>query len=395
MASQDTVLQTNAQSAREYILSQPSDALTNNPWAVYQALDLYSRTARLMNFKQAKLNVAKEALTAMETPPKVVIEFGTYIGCSAIAWAAILRDLHGPFAEGLHIYTFEVSETVADVARDLIRVAGVEDIVHVMVGPASESLAKLVEEGKIVKGGVDMAFFDHWEKFYLSDLKLCEDLGLFRVGSSVIADNTDIPGAPDYLEYLRAGGRGGEGSVKAVFSLIIINKAGGLVYQREFQPGLRKLSTNDYLVLAGTFHGVHAITRSITPKLPLAPAAALATTPTTATTPSPSNVVSPSATSSTPTSSTASYSYPNPGVPATGLECLETDKFRLTCFQTLTGTKFLLFTDPLMANIDVVMKKIYELYADFVMKNPFYQLEMPVRCEAFDRNLQGWLRGRT
>ncbi|KAI2951565.1 hypothetical protein CBS147343_8264 [Aspergillus niger] len=158
---------------------------------------------------------------------------------------------------------------------------------------------------------------------------------------------------------------------------------------------LRKLSTNDYLVLAGTFHGVHAITRSITPKLPLAPAAALATTPTTATTPSPSNVVSPSATSSTPTSSTASYSYPNPGVPATGLECLETDKFRLTCFQTLTGTKFLLFTDPLMANIEVVMKKIYELYADFVMKNPFYQLEMPVRCEAFDRNLQGWLRGRT
>ncbi|GKZ32458.1 hypothetical protein AbraIFM66950_001846 [Aspergillus brasiliensis] len=206
----------------------------------------------------------------------------------------------------------------------------------------------------------------------------------------------------------------------AVFSLIIINKAGGLVYQREFQPGLRKLSTNDYLVLAGTFHGythpstsplihqdpkdsliqflsVHAITRSITPKLPLAAASTTATaTATTPTTPSPNNVVSPSATSSTPiTSSTASYSYPNPGVPATGLESLETDKFRLTCFQTLTGTKFLLFTDPLMANIEVVMKKIYELYADFVMKNPFYQLEMPVRCEAFDRNLQGWLRGRT
>ncbi|OJJ68985.1 hypothetical protein ASPBRDRAFT_290647 [Aspergillus brasiliensis CBS 101740] len=183
----------------------------------------------------------------------------------------------------------------------------------------------------------------------------------------------------------------------AVFSLIIINKAGGLVYQREFQPGLRKLSTNDYLVLAGTFHGVHAITRSITPKLPLAAASTSATaTATTPTTPSPNNVVSPSATSSTPiTSSTASYSYPNPGVPATGLESLETDKFRLTCFQTLTGTKFLLFTDPLMANIEVVMKKIYELYADFVMKNPFYQLEMPVRCEAFDRNLQGWLRGRT
>jgi hypothetical protein len=37
--------------------------------------------------------------------------------------------------------------------------------------------------------------------------------------------------------------------------LIIINKAGGLIYQREFHAGLQKLSTNDYLVLAGTFHG--------------------------------------------------------------------------------------------------------------------------------------------
>jgi hypothetical protein len=74
---------------------------------------------------------------------------------------------------------------------------------------------------------------------------------------------------------------------------------------------------------------------------------------------------------------------------------LETDRFRLTCFQTLTGTKFLLFTDPLMPNVDNVMGKVYELYADYVMKNPFYQLEMPVRCEAFDRHLATWLRGRT
>lgn len=73
---------------------------------------------------------------------------------------------------------------------------------------------------------------------------------------------------------------------------------------------------------------------------------------------------------------------------------LETDKFRLTCFQTLTGTKFLLFTDPLMENVDVVMKGVYEIYADYVMKNPFYQIEMPVRCERFDRGVGGYLRAR-
>lgn len=42
---------------------------------------------------------------------------------------------------------------------------------------------------------------------------------------------------------------------RVVYALIIINKAGGLIYQRDFAEGLNKLSVNDYLVLAGTFHG--------------------------------------------------------------------------------------------------------------------------------------------
>lgn len=122
---------------------------------------------------------------------------------------------------------------------------------------------------------------------------------------------------------------------------------------------------------------VHAITRSLTPLIPS------------------SNAPASSNTSGTSTPTQAGWSLPNPSLPKTGIEVLETDRFRLTCFQTLTGTKFLLFTDPLMPNVDAVMRKVYELYADYVMKNPFYQLEMPVRCEAFDRHLATWLRGRT
>lgn len=41
----------------------------------------------------------------------------------------------------------------------------------------------------------------------------------------------------------------------AIYSLVIINKAGGLVFQRDFNSPLNKVSVNDYLVLAGTFHG--------------------------------------------------------------------------------------------------------------------------------------------
>ncbi|EEH39243.2 hypothetical protein PAAG_01705 [Paracoccidioides lutzii Pb01] len=202
-----------------------------------------------------------------------------------------------------------------------------------------------------------------------------------------------------------------------VYTLIIINKAGGLIYHREFQSGLLKLSTNDYLVLAGTFHGIHAITRSLTPRLPTN-STTLTSTPTTTT---PSNTLAAftsstimtsqishtsttttaatggtggtSSSTTTPTA-TPNTTIPNPTLPTTGIEVLETEKFRLTCFQTVTGTKFLLFTDPLMASVDMIMRKIYELYADYVMKNPFYQLEMPVRCEAFDRHVTGWVKGR-
>lgn len=43
--------------------------------------------------------------------------------------------------------------------------------------------------------------------------------------------------------------------LRGIIALIIINKAGGLIYNRTFSEGLNQLNTNDYLVLAGTFHG--------------------------------------------------------------------------------------------------------------------------------------------
>ncbi|KAK7423331.1 hypothetical protein QQZ08_002676 [Neonectria magnoliae] len=145
---------------------------------------------------------------------------------------------------------------------------------------------------------------------------------------------------------------------RTVFAIIIINKAGGLIYNKNFHDGLHKISTNDYLVLAGTFHGVHAITARLNPVKPVPGA--------------------------TP--------HGNRPEPPSGLEVLETENFRMQCFTTMTGTKFLVFTDTTQANVDVTLRRVYDLYSDYVMKNPFYSLEMPVRCDIFDRKLLSYIR---
>lgn len=74
-----------------------------------------------------------------------------------------------------------------------------------------------------------------------------------------------------------------------------------------------------------------------------------------------------------------------------GIEILEADTFRLYCYQTLTGVKFMIVAEPSQPSVEVLLKKVYELYADYALKNPFYSLEMPIRCELFDTNLQSLL----
>ncbi|XP_076763251.1 trafficking protein particle complex subunit 4-like protein Trs23 [Xylocopa sonorina] len=74
-----------------------------------------------------------------------------------------------------------------------------------------------------------------------------------------------------------------------------------------------------------------------------------------------------------------------------GIEILEADTFRLHCYQTLTGIKFIVVAEPAQSGIEILLKRVYELYADYALKNPFYSLEMPIRCELFETNLQNLL----
>lgn len=77
---------------------------------------------------------------------------------------------------------------------------------------------------------------------------------------------------------------------------------------------------------------------------------------------------------------------PSPG--CAGIDALYADTFTLHCFQTLTGTKFLMVVVPNTPDIDSILRTmVYDLYNNFVLKNPFYEVEMPVKCQLFDTNL--------
>ncbi|KAF9053061.1 transport protein particle complex subunit [Panaeolus papilionaceus] len=126
----------------------------------------------------------------------------------------------------------------------------------------------------------------------------------------------------------------------AIFGLWVINKAGGLVYQRNFADGLASLTSNEYLVLAGTLHGIHAITSRL-----------------------------------------------SPAGSSSGVQVIEAETFKLNILLTVTGTKFVLLTSLAETAADVVLQKAYDIYSDAVMKNPFHTPEMPIRSEAFDTRI--------
>jgi len=75
---------------------------------------------------------------------------------------------------------------------------------------------------------------------------------------------------------------------------------------------------------------------------------------------------------------------------SSGIQCIETDSFKFFCYQSVTGTKFMCQTDLKVSSekADMFLKKCYEIYSDYALKNPFYSLEMPIRADLFDIHLK-------
>ena len=84
----------------------------------------------------------------------------------------------------------------------LVDLAGLADIVKVVVGSSADSIKRLHASGALQR--IDLMFLDHYKPAYATDLKLCEHLKLVGPGTVLAADNVITPGNPPYLEYVRS-----------------------------------------------------------------------------------------------------------------------------------------------------------------------------------------------
>lgn len=175
-----------------------------------------------------------------------------------------------------------------------------------------------------------------------------------------------------------------------IYSIYILNKAGGLIYQNDVNPGLSTLTANDYLVLAGTLHGVHAIATRLRPSESSNPGADFSSIN--------SSIMN-----------TGKAQLPNSN--RLGLQHIDTDFFSLYVFQTVTGVKFVIVTTPVepvesgqaaksgqsamskqFATVSEIFKQFYVYYTDYVMKDPFYSLDMPIRSSMFEKKVTALAR---
>ena len=147
--------------------------------------------------------IIKHVFAAQKPGPKVFVELGGYVGYSAIALASALVEHNSPHQ--IKYFSLEKNPLMAAVTSSFVELAGLKDVIQVCVGPAEASIKRLAAKGALQKEKVDFMLLDHWKDFYISDLQLCEELGLLHEGTVVMGDNIVFPGAPEYLAYVQQG----------------------------------------------------------------------------------------------------------------------------------------------------------------------------------------------
>jgi predicted O-methyltransferase YrrM len=125
-------------------------------------------------------------LLTESTNAQRVVEIGTSTGESSVWFALALRTTGG------HLYTHEIDEERAQIARENFKKAGVENLITLIEGDAHETVSRYKEP-------IDILFLDADKSGYPDYLQKL--LPLVRPGGLVIAHNMRYPDpSPEYIE---------------------------------------------------------------------------------------------------------------------------------------------------------------------------------------------------
>ena len=123
---------------------------------------------------------------------KRTLEVGVFTGYSSLSVALGLPD------DG-HIIACDVSEEWTSIARRYWKEAGVEDKIHLVLGPAKQTLGHLIADGK--EGFFDFAFIDadkeNYDAYYEFALKLLRPGGLIAIDNVLWSGRVADPNVDD------------------------------------------------------------------------------------------------------------------------------------------------------------------------------------------------------
>lgn len=159
--------------------------------------DFATRRTWLMNIGPEKGAFLDEAIRRAR--PSRLLELGAYCGYSALLMTRAMPA-------GAHLWSVERSAANVRIASRIWEHAGVADQVTAVpgwLGDRGVTLRRLADEHGFAPGNLDLLFIDHEKHHYLPDLRRVLDQDWLHPGSVAVADNVKVPGAPDYLAFMR------------------------------------------------------------------------------------------------------------------------------------------------------------------------------------------------
>lgn len=186
-----------ANKCKQYVDSLDQSKLKNNPQAIIDAIDEFSKENKLMTVGAAKAGEIRQRL--VDVKPKTGAELGLYVGYLALQFAPLVLGTY---------YCLEIDKDYMDITKHFLKLAGITNV-QFLLGELTSTLLQLreqlmSEEHPHKRSVVDFWLIDHAKELYLPDLRMIETLNIISVGLVIIADNCKHKyGVPAYLEYIR------------------------------------------------------------------------------------------------------------------------------------------------------------------------------------------------